>query len=59
MKNKDTRVYFENGRIKRDNVIYLSKKAPPEFKEFYDVFLGEMKRLREMVEKNGKHETQS
>lgn len=59
MKNKNSRVYFENGRIKRDNVIYIGQKAPLEFKEFADVFFTEMKRLREMVEKNGKHEAQS
>lgn len=58
MKNKNNRVYFENGRIKRDNVIYLNQKMPPEFKQFADVFFAEMKRLREMVEKNGQHEIQ-
>lgn len=46
---KKNRVYFENGRIKRDNVTYLMPKMPPEFKELADTFFAEMQRLAERM----------
>lgn len=46
---KGKRIYFENGRIKRDNVTYLMPAMPPEFKELADTFFDEMKRLAERM----------
>lgn len=46
---KKNRVYFENGRIKRDNVTYLMPAMPPEFKELADTFFAEMQRIAERM----------
>jgi hypothetical protein len=49
---KDNRVYFEGGRMKRDNVSYLMSKVskcPPEFKQLADVFFSEIRRMEERI----------